>query len=166
MKPMSSLIWIFSFVQLIIGCKQPEPETYLLPYGFTGKVNVIFNQSNGAPVRYERGRRIYEIPPNGILLTQFKDEEGVVNHEYYYIDSTGKRTQLEIFSDDEKDKIKDTIGVFRDGTVGVYGNSDDPKSLSYQEFYITNGNNFEMYFTHQYQKEFDDKVRLVTGYDF
>ncbi len=163
---MSSLIWIFSLLQLITGCKQPEPETYLLPYGFKGKVNIIFNQSKGASAKYENGRRLYEIPSNGILLTQFKDEEGIVNHEYYYIDSTGKRTELKIFSDDEKDKIKDTVGVFRDGTVGVYGNSSDPKSLSYQEFYVTNGSEIDSYFTLQYQKRFDDMVRQATGYEF
>lgn len=163
---MNSLILMFSIIQILVSCKnQPEPETYLIPQGFTGKVNIIFNQPTGKPAKYENGRRVYEVPSNGVLLTQFKDEEGIVNHEYYYVDSTGERTRLSIFSDDEKEKATD-VGVFRDGTVGIYGNSDDPKSLSYQEFYIANGNNLDMYFTHQYQKDFDDKVRIVTGHIF
>ena len=72
----------------LTGCyNHPEPETYLIPKGFTGRVNVIFNQKNGAAIKYENGRRIYEIPSNGILLTQIKDEYGIINHQYYYVDS-------------------------------------------------------------------------------
>lgn len=164
---MGNLVLIFSLLQFVTACKQPEPETYLIPYGFKGKVNVIFNQSGGAAVKHENGRRVYEIPLNGILLTQFKDEEGIVNHEYYYADAAGKRTPLEIFSDKHKDKAAaEVTGVFRDGTIGVYGNSTDPKSLSYQEFYVTNGREFESFFLPQYQKRFDDKVKEVTGYKF
>ncbi|MET0637852.1 MAG: hypothetical protein ABWZ25_17610 [Chitinophagaceae bacterium] len=167
MKSMTiTLVYLLSALQFIVSCgSQPEPETYLLPQDFTGKVNIIFNQANGEPVKYENGRRVYEIPANGILLTQFKDEDGIIDHEYYYVDSAGNRTRLNVFSDDEKEKATNA-GVFRDGTVGVYGNSSDPKSLSYQEFYIASGNEFEMYFTPQYQKDFVDKVRLLTGYNF
>jgi hypothetical protein len=167
MKAMSNLIWIFSLLQFVTGCSQrPEPETYLIPYGFKGKVNVIFNQPKGAAVKYDNGRRLYEIPPSGILLTQFKNEEGIINHEFYYIDSIGKRTQLKILSDNEKNDIGDAVGVYRDGTVGVIGNSNDSKSLLYQEFYVTNGREFEDYFTPQYQKQFNDKVKQITGYAF
>lgn len=116
-------------------------------------------------MQYENGRRLYEIPPNGVLLTQFKEETGITNREYYYQDTTGKRLPLTKLSDHAIGN-NDTIGIYRDGTVGIYGNSSDPKSLPYQEFYVTNSREFEFYFTSQYQKEFDDRVRKATGYDF
>jgi hypothetical protein len=167
MKAMFNLIWIISLLQFTTSCKQqPEAETYLIPVGFKGKVNVIFNQPKGDAMKYDNGRRLYEIPINGILLTQFKDEEGVVNHQYYYVDSVGTRQPLTIFLQEDKNSSNDTTGVFRDGTVGVYGNSDNPKSLSYQEFYITSNKDFENYFSQEYQEKFEKKVKEITGYDF
>ena len=156
---MLTLIWIFSLLQFMTACRQqPEPETYLIPTGFKGKVNIIFNQFNGAAVKYESGRRVYEIPNNGILLTQFEDEDGLINHQYYYIDSTGNRQTLKI---DLEDNISNPseVGIFRDGTLGVYGNSDNPKSLSYQEFYVTDTKDFESYFTQGYQQKFQEKIK-------
>ena len=119
---------------------------------------IIFNQFNGAAVKYESGRRVYEIPNNGILLTQFEDEDGLINHQYYYIDSTGNRQTLKI---DLEDNISNPseVGIFRDGTLGVYGNSDNPKSLSYQEFYVTDAKDFESYFTQGYQQKFQEKIK-------
>lgn len=166
MKPMFNLIWMFSLLQFMTSCKQqPEPETYLIPYGLKGKVNVIFNQPNGASVKYENGRRLYEIPESGILLTQFKDEDGLVNHQYYYVDSTGNRQPLKIVLEADNNNANE-VGIFRDGTVGVYGSSDNPKSLKYQEFYVTDAKDFESYFSQEYQQKFEDKVKELTGYDF
>ena len=56
----------------MLSCNNPESETYLIPQGFTGRVNVIFSRKDGAPTKYENNRRVYEIPANGVLLTQFK----------------------------------------------------------------------------------------------
>ncbi|MDP4255061.1 MAG: hypothetical protein Q8938_13715, partial [Bacteroidota bacterium] len=47
-----------------------EPETYLIPKGFQGRATIIFNQKLGVPSKYENGRRVYEMPLNGILLSQ------------------------------------------------------------------------------------------------
>jgi len=67
----------------MLSCNNPEPETYLIPREFTGRVDVIFNRKDGSPPKYENGRRVYEIPSSGVLLTQFKDEYGLVDHRYY-----------------------------------------------------------------------------------
>jgi hypothetical protein len=119
-----------------------EPESYLIPYKYIGKVNVIFNQEHGNLPLYENGRRLYKIPSNGILLTRFKDEEGYFDHIYYYLDTTGNKKPLKIFHYDyNKDGtvkwiISDSneIGIFGDGTTGVYGNS----KYRYQEFKVSN----------------------------
>ena len=64
-----NIIWILAIVINTLSCQnQPEPEDYLIPEGFKGRVNVIFNQQNGVPAKYENGRRVYEIPyPYGKL---------------------------------------------------------------------------------------------------
>jgi hypothetical protein len=131
----------FSAIVTILSCNYPEPESYLIPYKYVGKVNVIFNQKLGNPPLYENGRRLYKIPSNGILLTGFKDEEGFVDHKYYYVDTNGNKKPLKIFRYDyNKDGtvkwiINDSneIGIFGDGTNGVYGNS----KYRYQEFKVS-----------------------------
>src|SRR5882672_5664979 len=130
MKNMIIYLWLFA---IVLGCKNPEPETYWIPDGFKGKVNVIFNQSNGLAIRYENGRRVYDIPSNGILLTRFKDEYGTIDHKYYYVDKNGNKKPLKIFQYEyNKDgttkwMINDSnkVGIFLDGTTGGYGGNND-----------------------------------------
>ncbi len=81
-----------------MSCNTAEPEDYLIPNDYKGRVCIIFNRNQGAPTKYENGRRVYQIPDNGILLTQFKDEYGLIDHHYYHIDKSGKRTALKIYT--------------------------------------------------------------------
>src|ERR1022692_1020863 len=107
LNPLCLCVILFS----VASCQTTESEDYLIPNGFSGRVTIIFNQKDGIPVKYGGGKRIYEIPASGILLTEFNDEYGWVNRHYYYMDSTGKKTSLEIFHNnkvftDNADKIK------------------------------------------------------------
>lgn len=163
---------LISFLMSLTGCyNHPEPETYLIPKGFTGRVNVIFNQKNGAAIKYENGRRIYEIPSNGILLTQFKDEYGIINHQYYYVDSAGKRSELEVYKFEhfKKDSAgyvvtdKNKVGIFLDGTTGTYGNSDDKRSVKWQEFWVTSDNERKKI---EPIDSFENRVKKLINYDF
>jgi hypothetical protein len=141
MNNLLGLMLILLISDGIFGCKHPEAESYYIPEGFKGRVNIIFNQPKGMPPRYENGRRVYQVPTNGILLTQFKDEYGIVDHQYYYVDGKGNRKPLPIFSYEyNKDGtikwvIKDQheAGIFFDGTTGGYGN----ENIKYQEFRVS-----------------------------
>jgi hypothetical protein len=154
------ILWLLS---IALGCKNPEPETYLMPDGFKGRVNVIFNQPNGVPPRHENGRRIYKVPVDGILLTQFKDEYGIVDHQYYYIDRRGNRKSLPIFKYEynndgtTKWEIKDNheIGIFLDGTTGGYGNS----NIKYQEFIVTDYATLDSFYLPKYKSDFTKKLQ-------
>jgi hypothetical protein len=167
-KRMNLYLLILATISML-SCNKPEPETYLIPQGFTGRVNVIFNRKDGAAPRYENGRRIYEIPSNGILLTQFKDEYGIVDHRYFYVDSNGKRTSLKIYQYDyNKDgttkwKIKDSsqAGIFLDGTTGQYGIP--PNAVWWQEFVVCSYNSMDSFFTPEYKKQFENNLRKATG---
>lgn len=149
----------------IIGCKNPEPEDYLLPEGFKGRATVIFNQKEGVPTKYENGRRIYEIPANGILLTQFKDQYGIVNHHYFYIENNGKKTALPIYQYEyNKDgttkwivKNKNEIGIFSDGTTGQYGQS---TSAPFQLFTVSSYNGLD---TIESNDNFNQRINKLIG---
>ncbi|MBN8687574.1 MAG: hypothetical protein J0M10_11155 [Chitinophagales bacterium] len=188
MKNRIMLTYLISLMHLLILCscnQKPEPETYLIPSDFIGKVNILFNQNGtpvkyknvngqevihtpqiGEPVKYENGRRVYEIPASGILLTQFKDEYGFVDRKYYSVDATGKRTELEVFKFEhfKKDSagyvVKNNIqkGVFGDGTSVSYGNM----NLKAQDFYVSAYNQLDSFFTKEYLKNFNEKVERIT----
>lgn len=162
------LLYFITLLQILIlsSCNQkPEPETYLIPKGFTGRATVIFNQKEGVPAKYENDRRVYEIPANGILLTQFKDEYGFVDHQYYYVDSSGNRAALPIFKYEyNKDgtttwiiKNQNEVGVFLDGTTGQHS---EGTSAPFQLFIVSSYKGLD---TIESNDHFDERINKLIG---
>lgn len=123
-----------------------EPETFLIPNGYRGKIRVIFNQKCGQPIKYEAKSRLYKIPNDGILMTQFKAEQGFINQEFYIIEN-GKRRKIEqlmaqAFNEEwtlEKNKReppRNKVSIFEAGRTYSDGSS---------EFYICTYNQFKNY---------------------
>lgn len=77
---------------LVAACA--EPEVHLIPAGFEGPVIIIFNDPNGAAMRREGRARRYDIPPSGILRSQFAPNTGWGRPNYEYVDSVGHRTAI------------------------------------------------------------------------
>lgn len=174
MKNKIMLIYLISLVHLLAlsSCHQKaEPETYLLPNGFTGRVNIILNQKEGSEMKYEDGRRVYEIPSDGILLTQFTINDGFMDRKYYSVDGAGKRTELEVFQFEhfKKDSAgyvvnnKEQVGIFLNGTSGQYGNP--PNAVWWQEFMVCSYNNKDSLFAPQSKKEFEGKLTKKLGFE-
>ncbi len=124
------------FLLIILGlgsCRNPEPADFLIPKGYSGRVAVVFEQKQGEKPKYANGRRIYEIPSTGILLTQFKAEFGFINYRYFIVDSYGRQTLLPIYEyEHNKDgtvrylvQDKEQTGIFGNGTSVAYT---DPSS--------------------------------------
>lgn len=179
-------IYLIAFMQMLSSCYQKaEPETYLIPANFTGRVEILFNQNGvpyedknkygrdtiytpqmGKPIKYENGRRIYEIPSSGILLTQFKINDGFIDTKYFSIDGNGKRTPLEVFELEhyKRDstrwivKDKNKKGIFASGTNGSYG-----MHIPFQFFIVSSYDELDSFYTKEYQTNFDDKIEKVTG---
>jgi len=182
MKCTLRFVYIIVLMNIFSSCQsKTEPEIYLLPDGFTGKVNVVFNQNGisvryknlynrdtiftpqkGVTVRYENGRRVYQIPANGILLTQFKDQYGNTDREFYYSDVKGKRKKLDVFQDHEvkAGKVQDTnkVAIFNQ-VIGSYGNANIP----YQGFEVSSYNNLA---NAKSSEAFLNRVKEVLQYDF
>lgn len=79
---MSILLIIFS--TLFYSCATGEKEAIVVPKDYKGYIVIIYNQKNGTPVKYKGEKRIYEIPENGILKTQFKPNDGLHEFTEYY----------------------------------------------------------------------------------
>jgi hypothetical protein len=162
----------------LVGCAdRAEPESFLIDKGYRGKINVIFNQTEGRAKKYESGRRVYEIPSNGVLITQFKDNSGVMDQQYFYVDSDGKREalkQLDASNFNEPwtrtrnphEPSRDELGIFFAARVGAYGSTDNLKSLKFQAFYVSTYRELKKYHEHKYEREFSDKVMRLTGVKF
>lgn len=69
------ILYSILFISCLKGKKQ-EKETYYIPNGYEGKIYVLFDCKDGTPKKWINGRRLYEIPPSGILKTQFEYNKG------------------------------------------------------------------------------------------
>ena len=128
-----------------------EPETYLIPRYYVGEVYVIFNVSDGAAPEVEGGRRVYRIPPSGILRTQFPPTYGLVDWSFAYVGPS--RAELTPIPKGPSGTIHDTpvnranttieIHQYETGVTGgpVPGkpgsfSSDAPCAVRYSRFFI------------------------------
>lgn len=181
-----SFFYLLAFMQIFSSCQRAESETYLIPENFVGKVRIIFNQNGstykyrdwnkkdtfytskvGASKSYENGRRIYEIPSDGILLTQFSENGGFNDRQYYSVDSDGKRSALKVFEFkhfkmDSAGYVVDNEnlrGIFGDGTGGSIGN----EHIFYKEFVVAKYNLLDKILSSSSSDEFDSKVEKILG---
>ncbi|OJW85069.1 MAG: hypothetical protein BGO69_01770 [Bacteroidetes bacterium 46-16] len=135
----------------------------MIARGFTGRVNIIFNQKDGSPVKYDNKARVYDIPSNGLLLTQFTKNDGYINRKYFLKEDNGQLMPLKKFDADEMEKatpaLKNETGIYLDGISGVYGNN-----IPYQEFIVSSYSGLHNYYTKGYMDSFDVKVREAIGH--
>lgn len=179
-------IYLIAFLQMISSCQKAEPETYLIPSDYVGRVQIIFNQDgkpikykneygrdsvyvpqNGVPAKYENGRRIYQIPSAGILVTQFKENNGFIDRKYFTVSNNGERIPLQVFhlehpkKDSTSWNIKDNAlkGIFGDGVSGSYGNM----HIFFQDFIVSDFKTLDSFYTKPYQAFFNNKIEKITG---
>lgn len=132
-----------------------ESETFLIPRNYRGRVRIIFNQKCGETIKYEDKRRAYDIPNDGILFTQFKDEQGFINQNFYLLEN-GQRTKIEELMVQDfneewtternlKEPPRDKLAIFNAGRTYSDGSS---------EFYICTYNELKKYDI-KYDQKFD-----------
>ena len=125
--------------------RQKVKETFLIPLGFEGRIDVIFNQPDFPPVPVENGRCIYRVPKDGILVTSSKIKKGILNQEYYYVDNKGTKTKIEV-KDISNQSIPDSAVIDDYGYTGVYGSLSDKNPLEYIEsILVSNKTNDSIY---------------------
>lgn len=132
----------------ITGCTQEAEDTIrLIPEGYTGSVLIIFKQEDGKPREYEDGKRVYKIPDNGVLKTQFEPNYGVQTHQFFYVDKEGNRTEIPFVLVQNKAvlkevKDKEKVYAYFENTIGE-GFGVDSNNVEYsippaRTFYIGN----------------------------
>jgi len=115
-----------------MSCNKPEPEIYLVPKNYTGKIMVLLNSSNGSQKEYENGFRIYRIPVSGILKTKFSSNTGSFDLDkmkFYYADSV-LREEIPIFKV-QKDTTLSTSQIFYYAN-GIFAD----RKIEYIEFIV------------------------------
>ncbi len=84
---MNKKITIIIFLILVIGFAvtvifEAESEIYLIDPDFNGQAMVVFDQIDGQAPEYDKeNNRIYRIPKDGILRTQFSYNSGIRLHK-------------------------------------------------------------------------------------
>jgi hypothetical protein len=115
---------------------QAEPETHLIPKGYKGYVIIIFDEKNGVPEKYENGSRVYEIPSDGVLRTQFKKQKGWIapgKVNYYYYDNN-ERQKIEY--------LQSTQGVKDDSKMYVFSEEISKKTVRYLVGKLSEGDDY------------------------
>ncbi|MGE7780432.1 DUF6843 domain-containing protein [Peribacillus sp. NPDC097264] len=97
-------------------------RSYLIPKGYEGEVRVVYNIEDAPPPEKSEGFDVYRINDKGYTLSSLPVSEGIINDQYYYVDSEGN-----------KEKI-DEACIHIGGTDGV-GNEEYEYSSSY--FFVT-----------------------------
>jgi hypothetical protein len=99
------IIWVSIWtITYWIESAKTKDETYLIPYGYHGKIDVYYNQPDGDPTAFEGDRLVFSMREDSTIRTQYKRNR---NNNYpndthplvYYIDTNNKRTLIKQMGD-------------------------------------------------------------------
>ena len=146
-KPFSALIAVVVVLFLLSflgSCSRTAKETVLIPDNFEGEFRIVYGEKCGLNPKMERGRRVLEIPQNGLLIIQPEFEEGIIDRQYYFFDSDFNRAKINQLGDNEERKTK-TPGVFVRGSGAMGGtmpdggfSSESPLAIHFTDFTVFN----------------------------
>lgn len=88
----------FSFGILLYSSVKEIPEIIILPKNYSGEILIIYDQEDGRPSEYEGLSRIYRIPEDGVLSTQFIWNPGFSNRRFGFMENGTFTEVLEIES--------------------------------------------------------------------
>lgn len=138
-----------STVALLIGLSmatsyfnRPEKELYLIPIGFKGRFRVIYGQECGISPLYEQGRRVLQIPDDGILIIKPTFKAGLIDNQYYLVNKSGRRQRARELLGYREAKTK-TPGILLSRTGSLGGpmpdgssSSESPLAIHYSDFEV------------------------------
>lgn len=139
------------------SCGQDKKEVFILPRNFTGYIVILYNQSTGSPIRLEDGKRIYEIPQNGVLITKSSDNPDWMELPEFYYEKIEKISQIS-FKVDYKDLPADSIVAY--GGISGTANKDltGKEVVRFTKYFVGNKSQIDT----AYQKaEKLDMLKLV-----
>ncbi|WP_163100451.1 DUF6843 domain-containing protein [Peribacillus alkalitolerans] len=148
------MITVFTLVDgifLELGPFQKKTNQYYeIPKDYVGNIHVSYNVESATESKKIDNFYVIEVDNNGMALTSLPPGEGIINDQYYYVDSKGKR-----------ERISDSCI-----SLGPAGStSDGVKEVHYSTFAITNKGCGNFFMTHGYSyfeegKTIEDIMRL------
>lgn len=94
----SPVIAFYIFIQV----NKASEDVFIIPENFKGTIAIVYGQENGNEKEFENGKRLYRIPKNGILKTQFELKGETANFgEYYFETDEDKRIRIKSFPYDQ-----------------------------------------------------------------
>lgn len=128
--------------QATTGCSADEKnyEIFLLPEDYQGAFYVVYNVPDAEPLTYEDGAPVYDIPQDGILLTQTDvTPNSVRSDKFFYESEDGSRQIIDgrwttSFNDTPENRADDQVYIFSEDLV-KYGYTRDC-SIYYSDFYV------------------------------
>jgi hypothetical protein len=108
---MKYLLAIGLVVALIQPGRRADPEIHLIPSDFRGKVQIVFRAPNGVPARLENGAHVYDIPSDGLLLTQADSNEGLSpEYRFFFVTPEGEHKPISrIYTSSER--LSGEVGI-------------------------------------------------------
>ena len=94
----SPLIMFYVFLQI----NKSSEDVFIIENEFKGTIVVVYGQKKGKEKEFENNKRIYRIPKNGVLKTQFELKGNSASFgEYYYEINQNERMRIEQFPFDK-----------------------------------------------------------------
>lgn len=93
----SSILIIGSSFMISLQIRKAEPETFLIPDGFRGELVVFYDEPCGSAPKRVDGRRIYEIPESGVLVTAFDKNKGYLDRKFFFVSNDGTMREFPEF---------------------------------------------------------------------
>src|SRR5450755_803901 len=125
---------------------------YIIPFGYAGKINVVYCKKNGQRIRYDHGSIVFQIPPDGILITKGILRSQLDSSLFFYILKNGNKKKLEILHHTQIINSKDSIALKNKVGIIIFGtlNECEPtmkNNLYYSDFYVGSENELPQYYT-------------------
>ncbi len=161
--PIPLIVTVFFFSYYI---HKAEPETFLIPNDLRGEIVVFYDEPCGQSPVYRDGRRVYEISPDGVLITQFRKNRGYLDQKFFLSDPERGETEIPYFHRQNYETERKEWSLshsrlvedFTKETVGVFWNSSETYGISRNSFSF-NISNFQYF-------ERDEKDRWIESKRF
>lgn len=129
---------LFIMLSIFTGCVQSSEETVIVvPEDYTGYILIVYNQEKGATEEYKDKTRVYRIPSNGVLLSQFSSNPGWSGFPKFYKGSIESGNEIP-FTVEIDDVPPDRVSAFGGTTGGISRDLGGKEIVRYIKYYIGN----------------------------
>jgi hypothetical protein len=106
-------------------------------------VIILYNQQKGEDKKYENKKRVYQIPSNGILKTQFDVDYGRTMLPHFFYKDSDAKEQIPLVTE-WKDYAENKVNVSMMSTGKSYKNVDGTSPIEFSTFFVGTKNQIEI----------------------